>query len=117
MLGVFWIVPIFDYILSGFKSFGYNFYDMLNAMIMVVWFSIFWYQFKRFNILKKLIALFLMVILQSSLPQKWDVNVSAGFVADMMILGLSMILTIVYHYKIIKGKIDADGRTISKEER
>lgn len=116
MLGVLWLVPILDYILSGFKSFGYNFYDMLKAMIMVVWLSIFYYQFKKFNISKKLVSLFLMAHLQSKLPQKWDVNLSAGVVPDMIILLLCAILMIVYHYRIIKGKIDINGRTISSEE-
>ena len=57
-----------------------------------------------------------MVYLQTLLPQKWDVNLSAGFIPDMVIVVLSLGGAILYYRKVIKGKIDGNGNTISSEE-
>ena len=115
-LCVLWFVPLWEYLFSGFRQLGYNFYDMSKAIIMLMWFSIFYYKFKKFNITKKLISFFLMVYLQTLLPQKWDVNLSAGFIPDMVIVVLSLGGAILYYRKVIKGKIDGNGNTISSEE-
>ncbi|MGO2400644.1 MAG: hypothetical protein ACTH62_03790, partial [Pseudolactococcus laudensis] len=72
--------------------------------------------FKRFNALKKFAIYIATVLLMSCMPEKWDMTLSIGNLANGIIFGLSVILTIIYYLKFIKGKVDKNGQLISKSK-
>ena len=116
MLGSFWVVPILNFIFDGFENFGYNIEDILKANIMTMWVSVVVGKFKRFNALKKFAIYIATVLLMSCMPEKWDMTLSIGNLSNGIIFGLSVILTIIYYLKFIKGKVDKNGQLISKSK-
>lgn len=116
MLGSFWVVPILNFIFDGFENLGYNIADILQANIMTMWVSVVVGKFKRFNALKKFAIYIATVSLMSCMPEKWDMTLSIGNLANGIIFSLSVILTIIYYLKFIKGKVDKNGQLISKSK-
>jgi hypothetical protein len=111
------MIPTIYYVLGGFKSFAYNFYHIFHAMIMIPWLYV-WSnrKFKRFNGLKKFALFLLIIVVQCSIPEKWDVDLSAGFVLDSLLFLSCLILTIFYYRKVLKDKVDDNGNDISNKK-
>ncbi|GAB2022375.1 hypothetical protein RyT2_14490 [Pseudolactococcus yaeyamensis] len=116
MLGSFWVVPILNFIFDGFKNFGYNIADILQANIMIMWVSVVVGKFKRFNALKKFAVFIVVVVIKSGIPEDWSLILSVGDMGNAIILCLCILATIIYYLKFIKSKVDKNGQLISKSE-
>ena len=69
------------------------------------------------NLEKKKFAIYIATVsLMSCMPEKWDMTLSIGNLANGIIFSLSVILTIIYYLKFIKGKVDKNGQLISKSK-
>ena len=116
MLGSFWVVPILNFIFDGFENLGYNIAYIKQKKKMTRRISDVVGKFKRFNALKKFAIYIATVSLMSCMPEKWDMTLSIGNLANGIIFSLSVILTIIYYLKFIKGKVDKNGQLISKSK-